>query len=137
MTPRVEAPGLMLASLARDERTWIPLGPERRDTTDDALENAMNKGDFVGACLPGDLLRAGTDRYVVLSQAEAIAGTAGMASVGFTIPAALMTQLQAEGLVKADRILLYDNTMSPTASPQYMQRYLDVLRQLGPVMVTD
>lgn len=97
----------------------------------------MNKGDFVGACLPGVFLRAGTNRYTIQTGFDANAGTPGGASVGFTIPAALMTQLQNEGLVKADRILLYDSTNVPTATSQAMQRYLDVLQQLSKVQVSD
>jgi hypothetical protein len=96
----------------------------------------MNKGDFIGACLPGTLLRSGTNRYSVLSDYDARHGI-GATPVGFTIPAALMTQLQAEGLVLADRVLLYDAASNPVASKENMDRYLEVLRQLGPIAVTD
>jgi hypothetical protein len=96
----------------------------------------MNKGDFIGACLPGTLQRSGTDRYTVLSDYDASHGVGGIA-VGFTIPATLMAQLQSEGLVQQDRILLYGASTRPNDSKQNMDRYLEVLRQLGPVAVTD
>jgi hypothetical protein len=99
-------------------------------------EDAMNKGDFIGACLPGTLLRSGTDRYTVLSDYDASHGISGSV-VGFTIPAALLSQLQAEGLVQQDRVLLYGPSTRPNDSKQNMDRYLEVLRQLGPVAVTD
>jgi hypothetical protein len=39
--------------------------------------------------------------------------------------------------VQQDRVLLYGPSTRPNDSKQNMDRYLEVLRQLGPVAVTD
>ncbi len=96
----------------------------------------MNKGDFVGACLPYSLVRKGVNQYAVMTYSAVDSGAIEPAGLTFTIPAALMTQLQNEGLVSPARVLLYDDSTDPFASQQNRSRYLAVLGQLVPIAVT-
>lgn len=96
----------------------------------------MNKGDFVGACLPYVLIDKGSNRYSVMTYAAYEAKLPEPASLGFTIPSALQSQLQSEGMVFPGKVLLYNDSTDPTASQQNLDRYLAVLAQLVPINVT-
>lgn len=96
----------------------------------------MNKGDFVGSCMPYSLKFSSVpNRYSILTAAEADKGAPGAAAVEFTVPAGLLATLQSENLVKSDCILLYDDSLYPTSSDANMKRYQDVLQQLSKVAV--
>lgn len=96
----------------------------------------MNRGDFVGTCMPYSLKLTGMpNRYSILTAEEVDKGAAGPAAVEFSVPAELLAKFQAEGLVKHDCILLYDDDLYPTASDANMKRYQDVLHKLSRVTV--
>ena len=97
----------------------------------------MNKGDFVGTCLPHSFkLSSLPNHYSMLTAAEADKGEPGSAIMSFTVPAGLLAQLKADNLVNAERILLYDANCYPTDSDANMKRYLDILQQLSALTVT-
>lgn len=100
----------------------------------------MNRGDFGAVYLPHSLKLAANGTCRVVNKTGSALGTvATLAAAGlrFAIPADVMSQLSADGLVTASSIDLYNETLKPTASTANMTRYLSILQRLVPVPVTD
>jgi hypothetical protein len=95
----------------------------------------MNKGDFVGQCLPYYFKRDGDNCYVVLTAEQADNQDPGPPAVCLIFPQELLETLQREHMVKSEGILLYDESTYPSDSDANMKRYLDILRQLAKVQI--
>jgi len=100
----------------------------------------MNRGDFGAVYLPHSLKAAANGTYRVVNKAGAALGTVSamaVSSLRFAVPADVLSQLSADGLVAAGSIDLYNEALKPTASPANMNRYLAILQKLVPVPVSD
>jgi hypothetical protein len=93
----------------------------------------MNKGDFVGGCMPYRFKRDGENRFIILTAAQSDNQQPWPPSVAMIFPQPLLDILTREQMVKKDDIYLYDENSYPSDSDSNMKRYLDILCQLAKV----